>query len=172
MAQGGGFGNDADTPLAMIKTGFESVVAGMAAHPGITVVLNASVTQINRLGNAARVTYKDTSTGIAYARTCDLVALTGHITPLVVGAYNRSQGKHVPGWHVPVLQPPTKQEVELFGTKTTMQFLVSLIEFNGAPKRFKAIEYWPNEFHEDGAVILHRDVGFVTQGTRHAMGGG
>lgn len=46
--RGGGFGNDADTPLAILKDGYGALVSSLAADSGAKIVLGAPVRSIRR----------------------------------------------------------------------------------------------------------------------------
>jgi hypothetical protein len=184
----GGFGNDNDAPVAMVKEGFGAIMdAIVAKEPAIELHRNAAVTSVTRFGSGARVDYVDPVSGAAAARTCDIVALTGNIADLVRDSHpppadpvNGSIGTG--GWVanganrqravVPaVVVDPTPAEQDLFGSKQPMQFLISLIDFGSPPPGFRAVEYWPDSYDIPGAVIIRRDVGYVETGHGHAVGG-
>ena len=129
----------------------------------MTIKLNTSVTAINRDGAGARLSYRDTNTGQNGAQQCDILVLSGNIADFV--RPNPSTGV------APILQPPTPAEVDLFGTKQPMQFLLSLVEFEHPPPAFKTLEYWPSHYDVPGGVIVRRDIGHAEHGTEHSIGG-
>ena len=154
-----------DTPLATIIEGYGSVMRGLAGGPGVTLKLNTTVTAINRIfgTGTARLSYEDTRTGEQGAQMCDIVILSGNMVGYTTT--NPVSGKPA------VLQPPTSEEVALFSGKESMQFMLSLVEFEDTPAAFEAIEYWPDNYNLPGGVILRRDVGYAeTNGTRHPIG--
>jgi hypothetical protein len=244
----GGFGNDNDAPVAMVKEGFGAIMDAIVANePSIELHCNTAITSVTRFGTGARVDYVDPASGAAAARTCDIVALTGNIADLVRDSHppssdsvdgsiarcvqdgaecnpNGSSGASccpplsclpfsascgtgnttargpaastaaeagfsdakaragTGGWVangankqravVPaVVTDPTPAEQDLFGSKQSMQFLISLIDFGSPPPGFRAVEYWPDSYDIPGAVILRRDVGYVETGYGHAVGG-
>ena len=191
MSQGG-FGNDHDTPLAMLKEGFGGLLNDMVQDVQLNVQLNTEIVQINRNENFGVQIYYTTSTlqkdpknqrpeqeEETTMEQCDLVVLSGAIPKLL-----RSN----------ILTAPTEMERDTFGTMEPMQFLVSLLDLkttnsnnllnsknlkkhpipdtmNSSSVPYKALEYWPDGYKENSGVIVRRDIGYAETNVAHTRGG-
>jgi hypothetical protein len=160
----GGFGNDHDTPLAMLPEGFGAIVAALAKEVDLDVRLGYTVRSITRSRVGGVQMDFATPAGVA-AESCDLLVLSGPIPEFVRGSAD--------GTRPAILTPPTGEEQGLFGGMQAMQFLVSLLEFETPPSplSFKALEYWPAGYQDVGGVIVRRDIGFAEEGHAHLYGG-
>jgi hypothetical protein len=147
----GGFGNDQDTPLAMLKEGFGGLLHAMVDDIRLDVRLNHTVAHIERTAaSGVYLTFSnDPNQPQIPAEHCDLLVLSGAIPKLL--SHN-------------ILQHVTVQEQATFGTMRPMQFLVSLLELpvaNTTHLPFKALEYWPDGYQQTGGVIVRRDIGYA-----------
>lgn len=103
----GGFGNDPNAPVAMVREGFGAVLDGMIAEVNLTVRLNTRVVAITRSSNATvaddlvRVRYV-TDHGPAQETQCDIVVLSGALPKYVRGSVDSTTA--------PILHPPSPQE--------------------------------------------------------------
>ena len=160
----GGFGNDHDTPLAMLPEGFGAIVAGLAKEVDLDVRLGHTVSSITR-SRAGGVRIQFATPTNTEAESCDILALSGPIPEYVRGSAD--------GTRSPILTPPSDEEMGLFGGMKAMQFLVSLLEFEqpSSPLPFKALEYWPAAYEDVGDVIVRRDIGYAEEGHAHLYGG-
>jgi hypothetical protein len=160
----GGFGNDHDTPLAMLPEGFGAIVAALAEEVSLDVRLSHTVRSITR-SRVGGVRIDFATPADAAAESCDLLVLSGPIPEFVRGSAD--------GTRPAILTPPTGEEQGLFGDMQAMQFLVSLLEFEPplSPLPFEALEYWPAGYQDVGGVIVRRDIGFAEEGHSHLYGG-
>ena len=168
----GGFGNDKDTPLAMLRDGYGAVVDALARDAGLDVRLGARVVAVERPGaggstgggggggggGAATLRFADPAAHPD--EQCDLVVLSGPIPRFVRGSDDGSVA--------PILTPATAAEADHFAGQHAMQFLISLLELGKDPEaawdEFEALEYFPDNFPTLGGVIVRRDIGYAEDG--------
>jgi uncharacterized protein (TIGR03792 family) len=156
----GGFGNDHDFPLAMLKDGYGGIVNRLAKEVDLDVRYGHRVVGVKRgLGAGATLSFG----GSQGDETCDVLVLSGPITQFVRGSNDGSTR--------PILTPPSLVERSVFEGKQAMQFLVSLVEFDRTPAEYEALEFWPEHFRGKGNVIVRRDVGYAETNVSHAVGG-
>eukprot|EP00505_MAST-04D_sp_SCG-Rhode-Island_P004492 Stramenopile-MAST_4_protein_4492 len=156
----GGFGNDHDFPLAMLKDGYGGIVNRLAKEVDLDVRYGHRVVGVKRgLGAGATLSFGDGQGDEA----CDVLVLSGPITQFVRGSNDGSTR--------PILTPPSRVERSVFEGKQAMQFLVSLVEFDRTPAEYEALEFWPEHFRGKGNVIVRRDVGYAETNVSHAVGG-
>ena len=98
----GGFGNDKDAPLAMLKDGFGAVAAALVDDVDLEVKLGARVTSITRSDSVATVIYRQSGNSSTTRIACDLLVLSGPIPKYVRGSTD--------GTVPPILTPPTPNE--------------------------------------------------------------
>eukprot|EP00039_Didymoeca_costata_P000097 m.44103 g.44103 ORF g.44103 m.44103 type:complete len:976 (+) comp10049_c0_seq1:208-3135(+) len=182
----GGFGNDRDTPLAVVKEGYQTLARQLANGVGVDLRLDTPVRSIHRYGTGSLVVYEDPENKDLESMVCDILVLSGDITQYVSGprmgdcseglgqASSQRETGSQDGNTAPILQPATPTEETLFGNKSAMQFLVSLVNFTNIDSSYRAIEYWPQGgFVNPGEVILRRDVAYAeeTPERPHTTGG-
>merc|ERR1711907_683657 len=130
----------------MIKEGFGAMIQSMAKEAKLDVHLGVKVKSIVRTpGKPIQLTLSD-----SFTHSCDLLVLSGPITTYVRGRDS--------GAIAPILHPPTSAEIDLFGPKHAMQFLIQLVEFNEMHDDYRALEFWPDHFEGKGQVIVRRDI--------------
>lgn len=154
----GGFGNDQDTPLAMLRSGYSALVEALAAEVHLDARLGVQVLGVERARSGATLHFAGRP-----SEHCDIVVLSGPIPEFVGGSMDRTRPA--------ILNPATEAEDRLFRGKRPMQFLVSMVQFTQPVPQWEAIEYWPDAFSVAGGVILRRDVGYAEGQGRHAIGG-
>ena len=151
------FNNNTDTCVAVIKEGMASIVTALLRDANITVLLNTTITSIERGGpGPVRVSYTTTtSTSTSNSRApgaaeCDILVLTGPIPCFIRGSED--------GSILPIVSDPTADERDLFGGMEPMQYLSSVVDLEPTPGEFRAIEYWPDAFTHPSAVIVRRNI--------------
>eukprot|EP00041_Stephanoeca_diplocostata_P031974 m.1010532 g.1010532 ORF g.1010532 m.1010532 type:complete len:1024 (+) comp24060_c0_seq2:222-3293(+) len=166
----GGFGNDPDAPVAMVREGFGAVIDGMIAEENLTVHLNTRIVSISRKGARHGESGDDlvdveyvVGSGPVQSTQCDMIVLSGAVPKYVRGS--------VDGTTAPILHPPSPQEHTLFGQMQPMQFLVTVAEFEKIPDTYHALEYWPAAYEQPSAVIVRRNIEYAETNQSSAIGG-
>jgi len=175
----GGFGNDPDAPLGMLKDGFSTMVTALSMEAQLDIRLQQEVVSVDRTHAAADdgkviVTTKSKN-GAFDTHNCDLVILTGPIPQFIATD------------HSDAVVNPTAFEKDLLDEKRAMQFMQTLVDMDmrvnvdaekedhAEPTKpvspYKALDYWAAEFSSRGGVIVRRDVGYAETGLQHTIGG-
>lgn len=82
----GGFGNDMDTPLAMLKDGYGAIIEALVGEVDLDVRLSTKVLSITRTGSDLATLQYQQASGKPSSMVCDLIVLSGPIPHFVAGS--------------------------------------------------------------------------------------